>query len=49
MIYFPKLSANLCHLSGSADEQPVIGAHPAVHHTNVSSDLQNIHMNGCGV
>ena len=36
---FAKLSPNLCHLSGSADEEPVIGAHPAVHHPNVARDL----------
>ena len=33
-------SSNLCHLSGSADEEPVVGTHPTVHHANVSSDLQ---------
>ena len=33
-------SHNLCHLSCSADEKPVIRSHPTVHHANVSSDLE---------
>merc|ERR1719209_1665330 len=32
----------LCHFSGPADEKSVVGAHPAVHHPNVASDLFNL-------
>ena len=35
----------LCHLPGSSDEQPVVGAHATVHHPYVVGDLLNLRMN----